>query len=375
MEAAQLVSTPSAAPSTGLVAPRGFVTFLSKERGFLILLGFCFFITGATYQHAEIARWIGFGIAGYAAVANDSIQTLGTFISSNGKARWWVLWLFIGGIFLATIGTSWWLYAGDVSWQRLASKGFETAPSQFTYLQVAAPIFLLILTRLRMPVSTTFLLLSSFTTSASGMGSVLAKSVSGYVIAFATAFGFFIIASRWLQNRFTGEAHPAWRIGQWVTSGILWCIWLIQDAANIAVYLPRKLGIWEFMAFTLTIFLGLGLLFYQRGERIQEIVNEKSSVVDVRPATIIDLVYTVILFQFTVISTVPMSTTWVFIGLLGGRELAMALRRTGVREPSKALRMMGKDLGYATVGLIVSIAIATSVNPVFSAELSRWLGL
>jgi thiol-disulfide isomerase/thioredoxin len=37
-----------------------------------------------------------------------------------------------------------------------------------------------------------------------------------------------------------------------------------------------------------SIFLGLGLLFWQGGERIQEVVNEKSAVVDVRPATIID---------------------------------------------------------------------------------------
>jgi hypothetical protein len=29
--------------------------------------------------------WLGFMFAGYAAVANDSIQTLGTFIVSNSR--------------------------------------------------------------------------------------------------------------------------------------------------------------------------------------------------------------------------------------------------------------------------------------------------
>ena len=41
------------------------------------------------------------------AVANDSIQTLGTFIASNQDKKWWVLWLFIGGVFLATHSYSW----------------------------------------------------------------------------------------------------------------------------------------------------------------------------------------------------------------------------------------------------------------------------
>ena len=31
----------------------------------------------------SIAMWVGFLFAAYAAVANDSIQTLGTFIASN----------------------------------------------------------------------------------------------------------------------------------------------------------------------------------------------------------------------------------------------------------------------------------------------------
>ncbi|MDZ7772138.1 MAG: hypothetical protein U5K31_05265 [Balneolaceae bacterium] len=94
-----------------------------------------------------MARWVGFALAGYSAIANDSIQTIGTFLASNEDKKWWVLWLFIGGIFLVTVSYSWVVYDGDVSHQRLASKGFSEAPSSFTFLQVAAPIFLLLLTR------------------------------------------------------------------------------------------------------------------------------------------------------------------------------------------------------------------------------------
>ena len=94
----------------------------------------------------DIARWVGFFFAAYATVANDSIQTLGTFIASNRKRPWYVLWAFAGGIFLVTMLYSWITYGGDVSYGRLASKGFEQTPVQFSYLQVAAPIVLIVLT-------------------------------------------------------------------------------------------------------------------------------------------------------------------------------------------------------------------------------------
>ena len=41
--------------------------------------------------YPQIAMWVGFLFAAYAAVANDSIQTLGTFIASNQDRKWWVL--------------------------------------------------------------------------------------------------------------------------------------------------------------------------------------------------------------------------------------------------------------------------------------------
>jgi len=37
---------------------------------------------------------IGFLFAAYAIVANDVIQTLGTFLASNAKRPWLILWAF-----------------------------------------------------------------------------------------------------------------------------------------------------------------------------------------------------------------------------------------------------------------------------------------
>jgi hypothetical protein len=332
------------------------------ERNFLTFIVVAFILAMFATPYPQIGMWVGFVFAAYAAVANDSIQTLGTFIASNQEKKWWVLWIFIGGIFLATVGYSWFVFDGDVSHGRLMAKGFEKSPTDFHFLQIAAPIFLLILTRLRMPVSTTFILLTSFAAAPAAVGKVLAKSMSGYVLAFFMGFIIFMLISQWAKKKFTGEAKFGWTIAQWITSGTLWSVWLMQDAANIAVYLPRSMSFGQFAGFAGVVFIGLGLLLYYKGGRIQKIVTEKSVVTDVRFATIIDFIYCIILFYFKLYSKVPMSTTWVFIGLLGGREVAMAIRNSGENSTAMAFRLLIKDFSYALIGLIISIAIAIGVN-------------
>ena len=332
------------------------------ERSFLSFIIFAFLLSMFVTPYPQIAMWVGFLFAAYAAVANDSIQTLGTFIASNQEKKWWVLWLFIGGIFLFTVGYSWFNYGGDVSHGRLMAKGFDVAPTEFHFLQIAAPVFLLILTRLRMPVSTTFILLTSFAAAPAAIGKVLAKSMSGYILAFFLGFIVFITIAKLAKKYFVGEAKFGWTIAQWITSGTLWSVWLMQDAANIAVYLPRSMAFSEFLGFALVVFFGLGLLLYYKGGRIQKIVTEKSVITDVRFATIVDFIYCIILFYFKLHSKVPMSTTWVFIGLLAGREVAMAIRNTGENSLLTSFRLMMKDFSFAMIGLVISIAIAIGVN-------------
>lgn len=339
------------------------VVWLPKtERNFLGFICIAFMLAMFATPYPHIAMWVGFLFAAYAAIANDSIQTIGTFIASNQDKKWWVLWIFIGGIFFFTMLYSWVTLSGDVSHGRLASKGFDVAPTEFHFLQVAAPIFLLILTRLRMPVSTTFILLTSFAATPAAVGGVLAKSMSGYVLSFLMGLFFFMLVARAAKKYFTGEAKFGWTIAQWITSGTLWSVWLMQDAANIAVYLPRSMNTGQFMGFVSVVVIGLGLLLYYKGGRIQKIVTEKSVVTDVRFATLIDLIYCVILFYFKLHSQVPMSTTWVFIGLLAGRELGMALMKTGDNSIWKSIKLGLKDMSYALIGLVISIAIAIGVN-------------
>lgn len=346
---------------------------VKEERVFLLIILGLFGLIALVLPYPSIAMWVGFGLAGYSAIANDSIQTIGTFIASNKERRWYVLWIFMGLIFLATVTYSWLEFNGDVSHQRLQAKGFDTAPQSFHFLQLAAPVILLILTRARMPVSTTFLLLSAFTTTDDAILKVFEKSMVGYGLAFGGAIVIWFAVNYFFKNLLKGKPAGWWTPLQWVISGTLWSFWLMQDAANIAIYLPRSLSIWQFVAFAGYIFLGLGLLFYLKGDRIQSIVDEKAGVTDVRAATLVDFVYAGIIYYLKVVSVIPISTTWVFIGLLGGRELAISIskKRNKVkkRNSKKAVKMIFKDILKAFIGLLISLLIAFAANENFRNQL------
>ncbi|MCA9665351.1 MAG: hypothetical protein KC503_07175 [Myxococcales bacterium] len=367
------VIRPQAAPAAAAQRkPSGWLEVIRGELGFALVLGAAFLVAALGYGTPTIAAWLGFAFAGYSVVANDSIQTIGTFLSANMRMPWWALWLFVAGIFLVTTLYGWLTYGGDVSYGRLMAKGFATAPTSFSYLQITAPLFLLVLTRLRMPVSTTFLILSCFASTSGSVWGVLIKSVSGYGVAFAVAIVMWLALApltRRLMAR--GEAHPAWRVGQWATSGILWAVWLMQDAANVAVFLPRSLSIWELVLYGSLLSAGLVLLIKRRGGRIQGVITEKSDVLDTRPATFVNLVYAAILYVFKVVSRMPMSTTWVFIGLLGGREIVInaALPAHQRRSRGELLWIITKDVILAGIGLLVSLALAVVINPVVRTAL------
>jgi hypothetical protein len=347
----------------------GIIEIFTKERTFLIITLTIFLLSTIFYTQPHIAMWIGFVTTAYATVSNDSIQSLGTFIESNKERKWYVMWLYVGGIFVATVTLSWIYFDGDVTFQRLLNADGSTAyphPENFSFFTLMAPLALLILTRLRMPVSTTFLMLSVFSATSDGITSMVTKSLSGYLLAFALSslvwyFGYNVIRKFFKKRKIS----LTWSISQWVVSGMLWSVWVMQDGANMAVFLPRRLNLTQFIAFLAIVFSGLGLIFFLRGDKIQKVVSEKIRISDVRAATLVDFTYSLLLLYKLFISTVPMSTTWVFLGTIGGRELAINLARIkeGNKHKLKAVFIIGRDLLFATIGLAVSIILAAAVNP------------
>ena len=362
---------------TARYAKRLYGIFLPRRQKWYayFLLGLVI-LCAIVQPHPVLAMWVTFALAAYSAIANDSIQTIGTFISSNKRVKWYYLWIHMGAIFVLTLWFSWYYYGGDISYGRLQSPGLDMMPESYSFLQLLAPIVLLALTRWRMPVSTSILLLSAFSTKASSIASILSKSLLGYFLAFVLGLLMWLVLSYFFSKFFRPTKQVAWYwvLAQWIISGCLWSVWVMQDMANIAVVLPRQLTVGQLIAVLLYVVLGLGLLFYLRGDRIQRLVEEKSNVTDVRTATIIDMSYALLLYYLKVVSVIPISTTWVFIGLLGGRELGLSLGMGKRKRWIRAWRFVGKDAAYAGIGLIVSLIIAVGVSASLRASLFAWLG-
>ena len=57
-----------------------------------------------------------FALAVYSVIANDSIQTLGTWMASNRNIKWYWLAIFASVILTGTILYSWGVNAGDISY-------------------------------------------------------------------------------------------------------------------------------------------------------------------------------------------------------------------------------------------------------------------
>ena len=69
----------------------------------------------------ELFTVIGFVLAGYSVIANDSVQTLGTWIASNrDKFKWTTLWAAASSVLVVTIAYGWYSGNGDISPTRSA---------------------------------------------------------------------------------------------------------------------------------------------------------------------------------------------------------------------------------------------------------------
>ncbi len=310
---------------------------------------------------SDIFMVLGFSLSLYSCVSNDVIQTLGTFLSSNRDKSAFVIWLFAGSVLVITFVLGWLINDGDMSFGRLARIPFA---EHFYWWHVLPPVILILMTRKGMPVSTTFLILSVFSSS-TVISLMLAKSFMGYLLAFLASIVLYFIIARPLEKKFLytrdKKVSKWWHVAKWSATAFLWSQWLMQDAANLFVYLPRKLDFIE-MVVSLCMFLTfLGWVAYKRGGEIQNIVKLKTNTQDIRSATIIDFVYAFILLYFQNVNNVPMSTTWVFIGLLAGREIAM-YNRIRFETQKKVYKHVAKDFTKTLLGLVISIVVVSIIN-------------
>lgn len=357
----------------------------------------------ATLSPLQLA---GFLLASWAVIGNDSLQTLGPFLQANrGRTPRWLQALALCAVLCGVLLLGWWRNGGDASWGRLAS---YPPPGLFGWPELLPPLAVLLLTQAGVPVSTSFLLLTAFTPA--NLPALLRRSLLGYGLAMVMGlliYGAAVLWSRWWAARSPASGElPAtavrsgpWELAQpgpasvavaespsrhkesegagsvavagaalalqWLACGWLWSQWLIQDLANIFIYLPRRPD-GRVMALALAVLcLGVCLLLAEGGGAIQAIVRRKSGLQAPRAGAALSLVYGLILMLLAVWGREPLSTTWVFLGLLAGRELALSLQPQG-RPAADLAHDLGRDLALAALGLAVSLAVALAVQPLRS---------
>ena len=304
---------------------------------------------------------VGFGLAGWSVIANDSVQTLGTFIASKQKwFKWYTLAAAASSMMIIVIVYGWWAYDGDISFGRLTRIPYQ----EIQWYHAVAPGILLLLTKVGIPVSTTFLVLSAFASTVV-LEKMLMKSVVGYGLAAVAAYVCWIVISKVINEKFdevtTGWKIAFWRNAVWVSSAYLWAAWLSHDVANIAVYLPRQLDITLLLIVVSYFTILLFYIFYIQGGAIQKVVLDKTGTRYARSATIINTIYAAVLYYFKELNDLPMSTTWVFVGLLCGRELAISTMNKEYKF-KYVFPLIGKDFVKMVFGLSVSVGIVLSIH-------------
>ncbi|MEM9880402.1 MAG: hypothetical protein AAF862_14115, partial [Pseudomonadota bacterium] len=277
----------------------------------------------------EFFAIVGFLLAAYSIVANDAIQTLGTFLSSNSDKHWGVLWAYACSIIVAVMVYGFFVNGGDIAFDRLNTIPYPENGNRWWH--ALPPLVLLFLTRFGIPVSTTFLVLTIFAMTGGAategvLGSMLTKSALGYVVAFLAGGTLYVLVSRswerWISRTRDAPISPVWTVLQWSSTAFLWSQWLMQDLANIFVFLPRQTDVIEgqtvvsfspaMLIFATTVMLSIhAYIFATRGGEIQKIVLRKTNTTDIRAATLVDFIYAIILLFFKELNDIPMSTTWV----------------------------------------------------------------
>ena len=164
---------------------------------------------------------IGFLLAGMSVFGNDSIQTLGTFIAAKKKwYKWYVLAAAASIALAGTLTYGWIVYDGDITFGRLNKIPYI----EIQWYHAVAPAVLVLLTRVGIPVSTTFLVLSAFASTVV-LEKVLLKSIIDDVKNITLLFNaFWFVISKFINEKLD-EVEDKW-IGFWRNS--VGCFWFFM---------------------------------------------------------------------------------------------------------------------------------------------------
>lgn len=313
--------------------------------------------------------WLLVVFTTYTIMANNCAQTIGMFIASNkSKSKFRIIY-FLSGIFIITLLISWLFCNKQLDFYLLHDIPYNSLNPLLVFL----PIVLFFLTKYKIPVSATFLIIPIFANK-NTVHSMITKTSVSYFISFLIS----LIVWRFIYTKYKylievkkeKDINKIWFLLQFMSTGIVWSVWIILSACNFIVFLPR---VFELKELILVIFIGvvsIYLILLDNGGKIQEIVDEKSDI-NIKSSVIFNFLFSFTMLFIQYVSKIPITSTWMFLGILAGRELAITVSKTGVFGSSyyrKCFIKIWSDLKLAVFGIVVSLFFVSLVG-----FLERWL--
>ena len=323
----------------------------NKKNLALFLLLLAIFLLG----NGNIFAWIITSLVTYNVVFNNSIQTIGLFIASNKNKGIFYNLLFFSSIFVFTVLLSWFLTDREVHYHLLDTINYSRIGLQFLLL----PILLSFLTKKQVPLSATFLIIPLFADS-STISSMVNKTTVSYFLSLIGSLIIYKFLYTKYKNLLVDEKSDTgkiWIVAEYVSTGILWFSWLTVSLCNFVIFLPRKFDIIDLILFSIVGIITLYCILISNGGEIQKIIDQKSDVKNIKTTVIFNSLFAFALLFIQHMDNIPITSTWMFLGILAGRELAISVttKRLAGEKYRLCLAKIWKDLRLAIIGIVLSL--------------------
>jgi hypothetical protein len=108
----------------------------------------------------------------------------------------------------------------------------------------------------------------------------------------------------------------------------------------------------------------LASVLSNKSNKMQEILSSKKNANNLKINVLINLLFSAILFIFKIISNISIATTFVFLGILAGKEVAIAFSESDIfgKTYKKTILTVLRDINKCILGVCVSLAFVIFIN-------------
>lgn len=317
---------------------------------FLLLTILILFVAQGDYF-----AWILTILTTYHIMANNAVQIIGMFVASNDKKDKLKIWLLLSFIFVLTVLISWLFFDKQLHFSLLNSIQYN---ENLSILLIFLPIILYFFTKKNIPISATFLIIPIFSNN-NTLQSMVVKTLISYFLSFTISFIFWYFLYIKYKNFIDIEKNNnknRWIIIEYLSTAMLLGIWLVTSTCTFTIFLPRVFTIKYLILFIIVGIFSILVILYNDNTTIKKIIGNKSDI-NYKSGAIFNILFAMIMLSVQYISKIPITSTWVFLGVLAGRELAIA----GSKKNNNSLNIIQSlkndlsDLYSAILGIIFSL--------------------